>query len=199
MKKQIADVMIFFGCVCIVAGIAVYGQNYQQNKLGQEHCDLIVHEFQAQVLVEAEDDPLSPTVPQMVPVRNEMLMIQGDLYIGVLEYGDYTLPIYMDYSMQNLLSAPCAYAGSLSTNDLVIAGHNYQSHFWDLQYLSPGSTLKITNPNGKVYRYEVVVKETLHESQLTTLLDRAQWDLTLFTCSFPDSNNRIVLRCNRLF
>lgn len=189
--------MITLGCLCILGGMGIYWQNYQIDLQGQVHCDNILSEFQATVSVH---NPLEETVVEFTPVRNEMMMINGDLYIGVLEIPvlDMILPIYMDYSYQKLYNAPCAYGGSLAKNDLIIAGHNYQSHFWDLQYLPTGADVYITNPSGQVFRYVVDVRESLYETELERLMAREDWDLTLFTCSFPDSTYRTVIRCIRM-
>lgn len=199
MKKLIANLMILLGCGCIVGGMGLYVHNYQVDLQGQAHCNTIVSEFQSTVSV-VNHNPLEETVPEFTPVRNEMMMIDGDLYIGVLEIPviDLVLPIYMDFSEQKLYKAPCTYGGSLAKNDLVIAGHNYRSHFWDLQYLPTGSEVFITNPNGQVYRYIVEVRESLYQTEVERLFDREDWDLTLFTCSFPDSAYRTVIRCIRM-
>lgn len=194
---------MLLGSLCILSAFALFSHNYNLNQAGAEHCASIATEFTTLVsqpqyfgsLLEEEDSPAPQTL-----VRNEGILIQGDLYIGLLEIPSLglALPIHMDLTYSKLDTAPCVYTGHLSENDLVIAGHNYRSHFWYLRDLGVGASLSITNPNGKVYRYQVAEKQQLHESQVADLEARDDWALTLFTCDYPDSSQRIVLRCSRV-
>ncbi|MFI3255485.1 MAG: sortase [Eubacteriales bacterium] len=196
MKKKLSgNILIFCGCLCILAGAGIYANNQKIDKEGEKHCSTITSEFQT--LVESSPSEQSPEDSILTSLRSEVILINGDLYIGLLEIPslDITLPIYMDMTAQNLTNAPCVYEGSLSENNLVIAGHNYRSHFWDLRYLEKGAQLSITNPNGRVYHYVVEEKELVHERDLSVLEDRG--DLMLFTCNYPDNNYRIVLQCEK--
>lgn len=203
MRKQSGNFLILLGTLCMLGAFALFGHNYQLNQAGAVHCDEIATEFTALVKQElvAEDtgEENTPLLYQN-QLRNEGILIQGDLYIGLLEIPslNLSLPIHMDLTYSKLDTAPCVYMGHLSEQNLVIAGHNYRSHFWYLRNLSVGDGMTITDPNGKVYRYQVAVKEQLHESQVAELEDRADWDLTLFTCDYPDASKRIVLRCKRV-
>lgn len=189
----------------MMGAFALFAYNFNIDQQSAVHCNEVATEFKTLMT------PLSPTV-DIVPmddtvvgqadvvVRNESVNIRGDLYIGLLEVPtlNLSLPIHMDLSESKLHSAPCVYMGTLANNDLVIAGHNYRAHFWYLKNLNVGDTMTITNPNGFVYRYSVSQIEMLHQSQVAVLEDRDKWDLTLFTCNYPDSTYRIVVRCNRI-
>ncbi|MFI3251052.1 MAG: sortase, partial [Eubacteriales bacterium] len=72
------------------------------------------------------------------------------------------------------------------------------SHFGRLDTLVLGDTLTITDPNGNLYEYEVVNISRLHQSENEKLLDRAPWDLTLYTCDNSNRTYRTVIRCQRL-
>ena len=67
--------------------------------------------------------------------------INGYDYIGVLEIPalNLTLPIMADWDYDRLKIAPCRQFGSVETNDLVIAGHNYKTHFGYLDQLQVGT------------------------------------------------------------
>lgn len=197
------------GSLCIFSAFALWCYNYRVSQEGAVYCESIRTEFLSMVTVEdpfpmilpAEEEILWEDMPPVVSeVRNEGIWIQGDLYIGLLEVPslNLALPINMDYSEKKLKNAPCVYLGTLAEGDLVIAGHNYRSHFWYLRNLSVGSRMSITNPNGVVYQYIVDERQILHQSEVAVLKDRAQWDLTLFTCDYPDNNYRVVLRCKRV-
>ena len=55
--------------------------------------------------------------------------------IGILEIPalDLELPVISSWSYSSLRLAPCRYSGSAYKGDLVIAAHNYQSHFWGIK------------------------------------------------------------------
>lgn len=61
--------------------------------------------------------------------------------IGILEIPalDLELPVISSWSYSSLRLAPCRYSGSAYKGDLVIAAHNYQSHFGGLRTLPEGS------------------------------------------------------------
>ena len=63
-------------------------------------------------------------------------------YIGVLQIPslDLTLPVISDWSYPALQIAPCRYEGSAYDGGMVIAGHNFDSHFGN--YLSWNPAMK---------------------------------------------------------
>lgn len=188
----------------MIAGFIFYGNIQQIDKEGAEYCQAIGEEFKSLVVQtqpepQAENTPLFPEAETWaeIPTRNEGILIQGDLYIGLMEIPSLglSLPIHMNMSQRNLSTAPCVYAGSLLGHDLVVAGHNYRSHFWYLKDLKSGDSIQITNPNGQVFRYVVKSQEIVHQSETAVVMDREGWDLTLYTCQYPDNTYRVVLRC----
>ncbi len=202
MKKICSNILIFLGSICMLSAFALFHHNYKLSQTGAVHCEKIATEFMS--LVEetqyfpTETDSPSPMLETLV--RNEGINISGDLYIGLLDIPslNLSLPIHMDLTYSKLDTAPCVYMGNLMDQDLVIAGHNYRSHFWYLRNMSVGDSLSITNPSGKVFRYQVAEIQRLQDTQVAELEARSQWDLTLFTCDYPDSSKRIVLRCLRV-
>lgn len=204
MRKFSGNVLILLGTCCMLSAFSLFAQNFNIEQESGLHCASVATEFSAltytqplpsPIELSGSDVPVTPTI-----VRNEGIYIQGDLYMGLLEIPSLglNLPIHMDLNESKLNSAPCVYAGNLADNNLIIAGHNYRSHFWYIKNLAKGAEMRMTNPNGKVYHYEVDTIEILHQSQVEKMLDRDQWDLTLFTCQYPDSTQRIVVRCNRV-
>lgn len=121
--------------------------------------------------------------------------IDGQKYIGVLQIPALSLelPIISEWSYPNLKIAPCRYTGSAYQNNLVIAAHNYSSHFGRLKNLSPGDEVTFTDVDGNVFRYEVAELETLSPFSIEEMTD-SDWDLTLFTCTVG-GQSRVTLRC----
>lgn len=120
----------------------------------------------------------------------------GDIScIGILEIPalDLKLPVISRWSYPALKLAPCRYSGSAYKGDLVIAAHNYQSHFGGLRTLAPGSEVFFTDAVGNRFSYYVAVTEALTPWSVADMTS-GEWPLSLFTCTL-DSQNRVTVRC----
>ena len=115
--------------------------------------------------------------------------------IGILEIPalDLELPVISSWSYSSLRLAPCRYSGSAYKGDLVIAAHNYQSHFGGLRTLPEGSEVFFTDAVGNRFSYYVAVTEALTPWSVDDMTS-GEWPLTLFTCTL-DSQNRVTVRC----
>lgn len=125
--------------------------------------------------------------------------IYGWAYIGYLEICDLAaeLPIITEWSYSGLNVAPCRYSGSAYTNNLVLAAHNYESHFGKLNELSPGSMIIFTDIDGNNFLYEVSLIETLLPTDVEEMTS-GEWDLTLFTCTLGGAS-RVTVRCEQVY
>lgn len=120
----------------------------------------------------------------------------GDIScIGILEIPalDLQLPVISEWSYPALRLAPCRYTGSAYKGDLVIAAHNYQSHFGRLKTLSTGSEVIFIDAVGNRFVYQVAVIEALTPWSVEDMTS-GEWPLSLFTCTL-DSQNRVTVRC----
>lgn len=138
--------------------------------------------------------PSSPTEPEKeMPVRT----INGQDYIGVLSIPalELELPVISQWSYPWLKIAPCRYSGSIYQDDLIIAAHNYASHFGKLRELHVGDGLSFTDMDGHLVSYEVASLETLMPTDMDAM-ECGEWDLTLFTCTIG-GQSRFTLRCLR--
>jgi len=142
--------------------------------------------------LEIPDYVLNPEME--MPVQE----IDGVEYIGTLRIPalDLDLPVISQWSYPRLKKAPCRYQGSAYLDDLVIAAHNYQSHFGNLKKLLPGDAVRFTDVVGNVFYYEVVELETLAPGDLEEM-EAGDWDLTLFTCTVGGAS-RVTIRCQRV-
>ena len=138
-------------------------------------------------------------VPDYV-LNPEMAMpeetIDGRSYIGVLDIPalELSLPIISTWSYPGLQIAPCRYSGSAYLENLVIAGHNYRSHFASLPQLQPGDAVTFTDMDGTVFRYKVDSLETLSPYAISDMTSGG-WPLTLFTCTVG-GQSRLAIRCS---
>lgn len=122
-------------------------------------------------------------------------MIDGRPYIGVLAIPalDLELPVIGIWNDSDLRRAPCRYSGSAYSDDLVIAAHNYRSHFGNLKNLRAGDRIILTDMAGNVFTYEVSVLETLQPTAVEEMTS-GRWPLSLFTCT-AGGKLRVTVRC----
>ena len=126
-----------------------------------------------------------------MPVEN----IDGYDSIGLLEIPtlNLRLPVLSDWSYPQLQISPCRYQGSAYTHDLIIAAHNYASHFGQLKDLHTGDPVIFTDIDRNRFYYTVSELEILLPSSIREI-ESGDWDLTLFTCTIG-GQSRVTLRC----
>lgn len=130
--------------------------------------------------------------PEMeMPVKT----VNGVDYIGVLRIPKLglELPVISKWSYPNMKIAPSRYDGSAYTGDLIIAGHNYVSHFGNLETLSAGDAVIFTDMDGNTFTYRVADMEILPATAVEEM-EGGDWDLTLFTCTIG-GQSRVTVRC----
>jgi sortase A len=159
----------------------------------------------SEVAAEAEAEPpeeISETSPVPLYVSHpeiEMptIDIDGNAYIGWLDIPalSLSLPVMSQWSYENLNIAPCRYSGSAYLDNLVIAAHNYKSHFRTIKNLTAGDQVTFTDADGNVFLYEVAEVEQLFPTDVEAM-EESGYPLTLFTCTVGGSY-RVAVRCNR--
>lgn len=105
------------------------------------------------------------------------------------------LPVFDEWNYERLSEAPCRYSGSAASDDLIIAGHNYRSHFGKLSRLKEGDRVVFTDASGKEYVYTVKEMTALDGTAVTDM-KAGEWALTLFTCT-ESGSQRTTVRCER--
>ena len=129
-----------------------------------------------------------------------VIEIDGETYIGFLEIPqlNLSLPIMAgEWSEEKLKKAPCIYDGSVYLDNMVIAGHNYRSHFSGLKKLEEGSEIYFIDADGNMFSYILAWTEVIEEVDVHKMLSKTEeWELTLFTCTYG-GNERYALRCIR--
>lgn len=76
---------------------------------------------------------------------------------------------------------------------MVIAGHNYISHFGKLSQLTEGDAIIFTDLEGHTFTWYVDAIEALQSTDVEGMTE-GKWPLTLFTCTM-DGQNRITVKC----
>lgn len=126
------------------------------------------------------------------------VMLDGDDYIGILSIPalEIVLPVMEDWDYEKLKTAPCRYSGSVYTDNMVIAAHNYKNQFGKLKNVSRGDTVTLVDMDGNEFQYEALDIEVLDASQVEDMT-ASDYPLTLFTCNYTGSK-RIAVRCAEL-
>ena len=144
---------------------------------------------------ELEEEVVIPDyvlAPDMkMPTEN----VDGWDYVGMLEIPalGLTLPIIDQWSYPALRKAPCRYTGSAYQGSMVVAGHNYTSHFGRLHTLLTGDEIRFIDMDGNLFTYEVTLLETLGPKAVDEMKSDV-WDLSLFTCTVG-GGARVTVRC----
>lgn len=76
---------------------------------------------------------------------------------------------------------------------LIIAGHNYKSHFYYLKDLSVGEIIRFIDVGGTIWTYNITSIEKLSFFEVEEMKD-GDCDLTLFTCYYLNNSQRLTLR-----
>ena len=208
MRPKLGKGLILLGIVLIVASLSLTAWNIvTDRRAGQEseevrdalraeigeRKDAIVRDEESETDWSEEivypDYVLNPDMPMPVKSKN------GYDYIALLEIPSLklALPVMDDWSLSKLATAPCRYAGSVYSHDIVICAHNFESHFGRIYTLTPGDEVIVTDMDGNVFRYEVLEQETLGKTA-DEQMRSGKWDLTLFTCTVGGAS-RVTVRC----
>jgi len=144
---------------------------------------------QAQPDSGTEDLP-DPYDPEMTAVE-----IDGYSYVGFLSISGIglELPVMAQWDYDRLKIAPCRYAGSTKTDDLVICAHNFDRHFGPIRNLTPGDEVVFTDMDGETWHYRVSAVEILEPTAIAEMT-AGDYDLTLFTCTYG-GKSRVTVRC----
>ena len=142
----------------------------------------------------ADDAPAYLADPEM-PMPT--VSFDGNDYIGRVDVPSLglSLPVISEWSYPRLKIAPCRYTGSAYLDNLIIAAHNYGSHFGNLNRLNNGDTVTFTDVDGNQFTYAVSLIEDLPGTAIEEM-QAGEWDLTLFTCTLG-GRSRVTVRCER--
>ena len=182
--------------IAISAALLIYN-NYEETKAGKKSKEVL-----KAIKINLNNIPkdINTNKIDLAQTNEEMhtINIDGYDYIGTITIPSLglELPIMSKYDNNSLKIAPARYYGSVYTNDLIICGHSYKTHFKYLSNLEQRDNIIFTDIEGQSYIYEVLEIEVLSPSEVSTMIDN-EFDLTLYTCT-DDGFNRITVRCNRV-
>lgn len=200
VERKKGTIWMLGGLLLLAAALFLTVYNLMDAKRAKDAAEKNVKQLLEKINVEddfTEDEEIYQSYPEMeMPV----LEIEGEDYIGIIEIPalDLKLPVMSEeWSYEKLKLAPCRYSGSVYMDNLIIAAHNYNSHFGRIKDLKAGDNVSFIDAEGHVFEYEVGWLETIKGSDSISMLEKEDdWDLTLFTCTYSGSE-RYTLRCIR--
>ena len=187
MPKKSGVILISLGAVLILAALLLFLHNRSEDRRAGQEAESLLED--ARSAMAADTDP----EPQEEPAEE----ITYD-YAGVIAIPDLSLelPVIDQWSYARLKVAPCRQSGAAADGDLVIAAHNYKSHFGYLDRLEPGASVIFTDMEGTVYRYAVEEIRQLEpeDAEDVSSVFSSEYPLVLYTCT-PGGKARVAVFC----
>lgn len=203
MPKKTGIAIVTAGAVLILSALLLLLYNrYEDANAGQEaeslleNVEAVIETKRIKVPVTSKRPDAAPSTTPLDP-QMPVVMLDGYEYVGYVEIPilGLKLPVMSEWDYTRLKVAPCRQFGSSRTDDLVIAAHNYESHFGRLKDLSVGDTVTFTDMEGIVNTYCVEKIETLNPNEVDAV-QNSGYDLVLYTCT-KGGKTRVTVFCNR--
>lgn len=208
MLKKAGIIFTTLGAVLMLSALLLLLYNeYEEGRAGreagrllddiqstiEERADTSVQTTESEIEITESYLP-SETLPSELPTRS----INGFEYIGYISIPDLKLklPVMSEWDYERLKVAPCRHFGSSRTDDLVIAAHNYKTHFGSLSGLEIGAEICFTDMNGIENHYTLEKLETLAPDAVDAVCNSG-CDLVLYTCTAGGAA-RVAAFCNRV-
>ena len=202
MAKTKYKVMLGAGLLLIAAALALAAYNViDAQRAARSAAQALEALSQTTAVSAAEPEEASADNAPAYLADPEMPMptvsFDGNDYIGRVDVPSLglSLPVISEWSYPRLKIAPCRYTGSAYLDNLIIAAHNYSSHFGNLNRLNTGDTVMFTDVDGNQFTYAVSLIEDLPGTAIEEM-QAGEWDLTLFTCTLG-GRSRVTVRCER--
>lgn len=204
MKNKFSFILILTGAVLILSALFLCLYNIIEDKKSGENAAQVLDVLKNEIIVSEETK--KAVLPETTDILSEKTTAEAKMpekqvenysYIGYISIPELNieLPVMSDWSYAGLNISPCRYSGRAADDNLIIAAHNYNSHFRRISKLNSGDEIYFTDIDGNVYSYEVTSTEIINGNDASAMYndDDNSWDLTLFTCTL-DGRNRITVR-----
>lgn len=209
MRKNKGNYFIAFGVLLLIAAALLIIFNVVQDKKSGERAKevlTVVEERITEEVMKAEQEQTTVTEDLFAeynaeePSTEKLVEIDGNSYVGIISIPELgiRLPVMSEWSYDNLKISPCRYSGKADNGNLIIAAHNYSSHFGSISGLAVGDELVFIAADGKEYHYKTIQTETLNGTDVEGLIanENGAWDLTLFTCTLG-GQSRVCVRAEK--
>lgn len=188
------------GALFILAALCLVGFNVHEDWQARRQAEAILAQVEGALPLADAGTAFSgpaeePGILDQQGVGTAAIAVDGSSCIGILRIPalELALPVMRELSYPSLRKAPCRWQGSAQEGDLIIAAHNYDSHFGRLKNLQAGDAVTFTDADGRLFRYRVSEQQLL-EGTAVEEMRAGEWDLTLFTCTVG-GKQRVTVRC----
>ena len=187
MPKKSGVILISLGAVLILAALLLFLHNRGEDRRAGQEAESLLEDARSAMAANA--------APEMQEEPVEEITYD---YAGVIAIPDLSLelPVIDQWNYARLKVAPCRQSGAAADGDLVIAAHNYKSHFGYLDRLEPGASVIFTDMEGTVYRYAVEEIRQLEPEDVEDVSSvfSSEYPLVLYTCT-PGGKARVAVFC----
>ena len=123
------------------ANMATLQEFYSLKESRAEKAAMNLQETEGQTEETNENETVSVCTPE-----------DGREYYMVIEIPalEMKLPVLADYSEADMKTTPCVYSGTVSEDNLVIVGHNFESQFGRLNEIELGTDILLTLSDGTI-------------------------------------------------
>lgn len=200
IKHKLGNICIALGIVSLLGAVSLFLYNRTEADAAGKASESVLQTLEEEYGVVPESTVLMPELYTDKEMKSTT--IDGNEYIGYISIPsvNINLPIMKDWSYDGLRIAPCRFSGSLYTDDMIIAGHNYITHFGPIESLSSGDEVNICDMENNVWQYKVLWIEVIDGADIEGMMAKSEtdnWDLTLFTCTMSGTS-RYAVRCERV-
>ena len=206
MPKKAGIIFVTLGVVLILSALLLFLYNGFEDRRAGQQAESLMDEIHS-AMAEETDPTTKPTeieieiteTQETLPAEMPVVMIDGYDYIGYISIPDLELelPVMAEWDYSRLKIAPCRHFGSSRTDDLVIAAHNYKTHFGSLSKLKSGAEVIFTDMDGIENRYVLMKAPQTLAPDAVDAVQNSGYDLVLYTCTSGGAT-RVVAFCDRV-
>ena len=193
--RRIGTIYVIFGLVLICSALSLFFYNNYQEQQFYKETENVLSALESK---ELNNEVINEKINEQTNDSDELTIdVNGYEYIGFIEIPkiEIKLPVLSEWDYVRLKIAPCRQFGSISTDDIVIAGHNYKKHFGNLLSLGIGDEIILTDTSKNEHLYSVERIEVLKSTDVEKV-QNSGYDLVLYTCTYS-GNTRFALFCNK--
>ena len=188
--------LIILGVLLLAAGAVLFLGNRAEEIAAEQSARRLLAAVESEIMAKGED-PLPEHAPkpgkEPAPPLEELYAVDGILTIPKIGI---TLPVLRDYSEDLLRVSVCIFERETGEDGrMVLAGHDYKSHFGKIKTLVPGDAVDYETLSGGLRHY-TVIEVTAIDPDDRAGLEAGEWDMTLLTCN-RDLSKRILVRLGR--
>jgi len=185
--RRVGTIFVIFGLVLICSALSLLFYNSYQEEKSYKETENVLSALESETQNSTQDDSSDEITVD----------VNGYDYIGFIEIPkiEIKLPVLSEWDYTRLKIAPCRQFGSINTDDIVIAAHNYKKHFGNLSSLNIGDEIIFTDTSKKEHLYSVERVEILNPTDVEKV-QNSGYDLVLYTCTYG-GKTRVTLFCNK--